>query len=310
VGIFVLSDTMPEMKLNRIRFFLILTAFALFPVTRAFSQGLFNYAVGGGIMYYNGDLSDSRPLPPLELMRGYFSADISMLLVDRLDLSLHYLHGNIAGDDALSNENDNKVRNQSFFSPIDEVKLMLRLKAFSVKSRLIVNPYAMAGIGYFWFNPQAELDGKIYELQPLGTEGQFIEGGGYPAPYSLSSGSFALGLGVQIRLNHNFALRIEGAPQLTFTDYLDDTSFKYPDSTALAATPKGSVAVLFASRREKGFPDGGRFRGNPDKDDVMVTLGMSLVFTPGSRECKAIPRPGIIRQVFKGRKGWWGMTPN
>lgn len=298
------------MILKMIRNLFPVLIFLFFPPGKAQAQGMFNYAVGGGVMYYNGDLSDSRPLPPLELMRGYFSADISMLLVDRLELSLHYLHGNIAGDDVLSNEKDNKIRNQSFFSPIDEVKLMLRLKAFSVKSRLIVNPYAMAGIGYFWFKPQAELDGKVYELQPLGTEGQFIEGGGYPAPYSLSSGSLAVGLGVQIRLNHNFALRIEGAPQLTFTDYLDDTSFQYPDSTALAATPNGPLAVLFASRREKGFPDGGRSRGNPDKDDVIVTLGMSLVFTPGSRECKAIPRPGIIRKVIKGRKGWWGMTPN
>jgi hypothetical protein len=298
------------MILKSFRSLLAVAFFMIIPLIKVSAQGMFNYAAGGGIMYYNGDLSDSRPLPPLELMRGYFSADVSMLLVDRLELSLHYLHGNIAGDDALSNESDNKVRNQSFFSPIDEVKLMFRLKAFSVKSKFIVNPYAMAGIGYFWFNPQAELDGKTYELQPLGTEGQFIQGGDYPAPYSLSSGSLAVGLGVQIRLNHNFSLRIEGAPQLTFTDYLDDTSLQYPDSTALAATPNGPFAVLFASRRKKGFPDAGRFRGNPDKDDVIVTLGLSLVFTPGSRECKAIPRPGMLRQVFKGRKGWWGMTPN
>lgn len=278
--------------------------------TSSVQAQFFHYSVGGGLMYYNGDLSDSRPIPPLELMRGFVTADVSMLLVDRLDLSLHYLHGSIEGDDALSNESDNRVRNQSFFSPIDEVKLMLRLRAFSVKSRLIVNPYIMGGIGYLWFNPKAELDGKVYELQPLGTEGQFIEGGAYPKPYSLSTGSFALGIGVFIRLNHNFSLRLEGAPQLTFTDYLDDTSWQYPDSSALAATPNGSLAVLLASRREKGFPDGGRSRGNPNRDDVIITLGMSLVFTPGSRECKAIPRPGIIRQVFKGKKGWWGLTPN
>jgi hypothetical protein len=291
-------------------FFRVFPVLIFFCAHQSSAQSFFSYAAGGGVMYYNGDLSDSRPLPPLELMRGYFGVDVSMLLVDRLDLSLHYLHGNIAGDDALSNESDNRVRNQSFFSPIDEVKLMLRLRAFSVKSRMIINPYAMAGVGYFWFNPKAELDGRIYELQPLGTEGQFIEGGNYPKPYKLSSGSFAAGLGVFIRLNHNFSLRLEGAPQLTFTDYLDDTSTRYPDSTALAATPKGPIAVQLSSRRLKGFPDEGRGRGNPGKNDVIVTLGVSLVFTPGSRDCKAIPRPGVIRQVFKGRKGWWGMTPN
>lgn len=285
----------------------------IFPVMIHFTaraQSAFSYAIGGGLMYYNGDLSDSRLIPPMELMRGFVAADASMLLVDRLDVSLHYLHGSIEGDDALSNEKDNIARNQSFFSPIDEVKLMLRLRAWSVKSRLLVNPYIMAGGGYLWFKPKAELDGKVYELQPLGTEGQYVAGGNYPAPYKLSTASFALGLGVFVRINHNFAVRLEGAPQLTFTDYLDDTSTNYPDSTALSATPNGAMAVLFSSRRPKGFPNEGRPRGNADRDDVIVTLGLSVVYTPGSKDCKAIPRPGVLRQIFKGKKGWWGLTPN
>ncbi len=274
------------------------------------AQSDFSFSLGGGIMYYNGDLSDSRPLPPVELLHGYIGVDANMLMVDRVDLSLRYLHGKVEGDDALSNERDNRIRNQSFFSPIDEVNLMLRLRMFSVKSKRLLNPFGMLGLGYFWFNPKAKLDGKVYELQPLGTEGQHIEGGGYPAPYKLSSGSLAMGLGLFIRLNDNFALRIEGAPQITFTDYLDDVSTNYPDSAALAATPNGAVAVLLASRREKGFPPGGRSRGNPSKDDVIISLGMSVVYTPGKISQSSSGKPGVFRKIFKGKKGWWGFTPN
>ena len=274
------------------------------------AQSDFSFSLGGGLMYYNGDLSDSRIMPPMELIKPYYTADLSMLIIDRLDLSLRYLHGSVEGDDALSEEKDNQVRNLSFFSPIDEINLMLRLRMFSVRSKKIINPFGMVGLGYFWFNPKADLKGKVYELQPLGTEGQYIDGGGYPKPYKLSSGSFVLGLGVFVRLNDNFGIRIEGAPQITFTDYLDDVSNNFPDSTALAATPNGSLAVQLSSRRLKGFPDEGRPRGNPDKDDVVITLGLAVVYTPGENNSGSGPKPGVFRKIFKGKKGWWGISPN
>lgn len=273
-----------------------------------YGQSDFSFSLGGGAMYYNGDLSDSEILPPAEIIKPYYSLDISMLVVDRVDLSLRYLHGQVTGDDALSKERDNLGRNQSFYSNIDEVNLMLRYRLFGVRKDRFLNPFIMFGAGYFWFNPKAELDGVEYELQPLGTEGQFISEGDYPAPYRLSSASVAFGLGLFIRLNDNFAVRIEGAPQLTFTDYLDDTSGYYPDSTALAATPNGATAVLLSSRRPKGFPIGGRPRGNPGKDDVVITVGLSVVYTPGKKNSGTGPPPGVYRKVFKGKQGWWGST--
>jgi len=272
------------------------------------AQSDFSFAVGGGIMYYNGDLSDSKILPPSKILSPYYTADLSVLLVDRFDLSLRFLHGEISGDDALSDERDNKMRNQSFFSPIDEFNVMLRLRLFSVRSKKLINPFGMVGLGYLWFNPKDELDGKVYELQPLGTEGQFIKSGNYPAPYKLSSGSLAVGLGVFVRINDNFGVRIEGAPQITFTDYLDDTSTNYPDSLALSRTPNGHIAVQFASQRLNGYPDEGKPRGNPENDDVLVTFGVALVYTPGRNNNGSGPKPGVFKKMFKGKKGWWGIS--
>lgn len=282
----------------------------LISVTSANSQSNISIAAGGGVMFYNGDLSDAGFIPPTKLLNLYYGADISLLLVDRTDLSIRYMHGKVSGDDGLSDEKDNLARNQSFYTKIDEIAAVMRFRFFSVKDKRRFNPFGMFGLGYFWFNPMADLNGVSYELQPLGTEGQFIEGGGYEKPYKLTSSSLAFGAGVFARLNDNFALRIEAAPQLTFTDYLDDTSTIYPDSTALAATPRGDLAVLFSSKRPKGFPAKGRNRGNPDRDDVIVTVGVSLVYTPGSRKQGPHAKPGIFSQIFKGRKGWWGMTPN
>lgn len=279
-------------------------------IQSGYSQSNFSFAMGGGVMYYNGDLSDNSYIPPSEILKFYFGADVSMLLVDRVDLSLRYMKGSVSGDDALSDEKDNQFRNQSFYSKIDEFNLLLRLRLFGVKSQRAFNPYGMFGLGYFWFNPQADLNGRTYELQPLGTEGQFISGGGYEKPYQLSSASLTFGIGVFMRLNDQFALRLEASPQLTFTDYLDDTSTIYPDSAALAATPNGAVAVQLSSRRPLGFPNKGRSRGNAERDDVIATFGISLVYTPPSKKKGFRNKPGVFNQFFEGRKGWWGLTPN
>jgi len=279
-------------------------------IQTGYSQSNFSFAMGGGIMYYNGDLSDNSYIPPSEILKLFYGADVSMLLVDRVDLSLRYVRGSVSGDDALSDERDNQFRNQTFYSKIDEFNLLLRLRLFSVKSRRAFNPYGMFGLGYFWFNPQADLNGRTYDLQPLGTEGQFVTGGGYEKPYELSSSSLTFGIGLLMRLNDQFALRLEASPQLTFTDYLDDTSALYPDSTALAATPNGPIAVQFSSRRPSGFPRKGRSRGNADRDDVIVTFGISVVYNPPSKKNRNRNKPGVFNQFFEGRKGWWGLTPN
>ncbi len=260
-------------------------------------------------MYYNGDLSDNSYVPPVEIIKPFVGADFSILLVDRLDLSIRYMHGSVAGDDGLASESDNLARNLSFKSNIDEVSALLRLRLFSVKKQRAVNPYGIFGLGYFWFNPKADYQGKTYELQPLGTEGQHIPGGGYAAPYKLYSASLTAGFGLFFRVTDLWAIRLEAAPQLTFTDYLDDTSTNYPDSTQLANTPNGAIAVLLSSKRPRGFPQGGRSRGNPERDDVIVTVGLSVVYTPSSGT-KQRGKVGVFHQLFKGRKGWWGMTPD
>lgn len=261
-------------------------------------------------MFYNGDLSDYTFFPPMEMVKPYVSADVNIWLVDRLDLSIRYLHGSISGDDVFSDNKYIKKRNLSFHSNIDEVSAMLRLQVFSAKRHSVVTPYILGGFGYFWFNPKAEMDGKTYELQPLGTEGQFITEGGYTGPYGLSSACLAGGIGLYFEINEQYSIRLEAAPQLTFTDYLDDVSGNYPDSTSLANTPNGAMAVLFSNRSNDVFPKQGKPRGNPGRDDVFITLGLSLVYNPSPWKKQHTAKPGVFNRIVKKKKGWWGTNPN
>lgn len=266
--------------------------------------------LGGGIMFYNGDLSDSDPIPDSKLINPYVAGEITWLLVDRFDMSLGFLYGKVEAADSLTNERDNQARNLSFFSKYIEMNLQFRLSLLSVKNTFPVNPFLLGGIGAFYFNPMAEYEGVEYALQPLGTEGQFIPGGEYEDPYNRIAATLNGGGGVHIRINENWRLRLEGAAHLTFTDYLDDVSTIFPDSADLARTPNGSIAVLLSSKRPKGWPKAGRSRGNPGNDDVVFRFGLSVTYIFPASTNKPKPKPGILSNPNPGRGGWWGNTKN
>jgi hypothetical protein len=266
--------------------------------------------LGGGVMFYNGDLSDSDPIPDGKLINPYLAGEVSWLLVDRMDMSLGLLYGSVEAADSLTNERDNQARNLSFTSKYIEMNLQFRLSLLSVKNTFPVNPFLMGGIGAFYFNPKAEYEGVEYELQPLGTEGQFIPGGQYEDPYKRVAGTLNGGGGVHIRVNENWRVRLEGAAHITFTDYLDDVSTIFPDSADLSRTPNGSIAVLLSSKRPKGWPKAGRSRGNSGNDDVVFRFGFSVIYIFPAKTNRPKPKPGILSNPNPGNGGWWGNTRN
>jgi hypothetical protein len=63
------------------------------------------------------------------------------------------------------------------------------------------SPYLLAGLGYYSFNPQAEIDGRWVDLQPLSTEGQgFAEYPDRPV-YKLKQTNIPLGIGLKYELS-------------------------------------------------------------------------------------------------------------
>src|SRR5205814_6818898 len=71
----------------------------------------------------------------------------------------------------------------------------------------MISPYLLAGVGLFHFNPQANLNGKWVDLQPLNTEGQGSSK--YPdrTPYKLNQVSIPLGIGARYELGSMFFLK-------------------------------------------------------------------------------------------------------
>ncbi len=157
--------------------------------------------------------------------------------------------------------------------------------AVSSVNELVVN--AFVGLGIFRFNPKAELDGTWHSLQPLGTEGQFVDGSGLK-PYSLVELTIPVGLGMYYFVP---ATRIKVGAELgwrkTFTDYLDDVSENFADP-ALVADAKGDIAGSMANRtaeisnnleKDSKFSAPGEKRGDPDNKDSYFFMGITVSYT-------------------------------
>lgn len=191
-------------------------------------------------------------------------------------------------------------RNLSFSSNITEISLMAEFHPFQLLKNRDNNdnssdfsPYVLAGIGYFTFNPQANLNGRMVDLQPLRTEGQgFAQ---YPdrKPYNLHSISFPFGAGVKYDISPLVNLRTEVVYRITQTDYLDDVSTTYIDKSLFQANgftgTKLSNALLLTDRQLGEFPRSsrpGRNRGNASNKDSFFSFNFKLGISIGRQSVK------------------------
>lgn len=258
----------------------LLICFVAFYVSSVQGQGRFFLRAGGGLIYYNGDLND-RILTHPKLVKPVFTAAAGVYVLNRASIGIHYFKGRLIGNDVYAKGRGYQLRNLSFQTKINEVALVAEISLFPLKTKYIINPFIGGGIGLFTFNPEAEHEGKLLKLQPLGTEGQFVAGGGYPKPYKLTQAVAPAFIGFYAKILPSLRVRLEISNHFTFTDYLDDVSKSYPDSAELASTPNGALAVLFSNRKkDKKFPGKGSDRGNNLANDSYTTVTLTLVYNP------------------------------
>ncbi|HEY8658121.1 MAG TPA: hypothetical protein VIL78_03745, partial [Hanamia sp.] len=187
-------------------------------------------------------------------------------------------------------------RNLSFRSPIYEVTLTAELHPLDLFGKTgtdgfppLLSPYLIGGIGYFHFNPQANLNGEWVDLQPLHTEGEgFAE---YPERknYKLNEYNIPLGIGICYEISR-FNLRLEYINRVSFTDYLDDVHSRYIDPALFSKYLSGTQLQQALILNNRGRPDApppettahpGGIRGNPLNNDSYFTINFKLGYAFG-----------------------------
>ncbi len=187
----------------------------------------------------------------------------------------------IIGDDARSIQPERRSRNLNFKNNIVEASIVQEINIFGFKPSAgkAFSPYVFAGVAYYTHNPTTEYNGRTVDLQPLGTEGQGIEG--FDEPYALNGISIPFGAGLKYGISDNFTLAVEFSPRKTNTDYLDDVSTSYLDYNFLLEQNGQAAADLNyrgyefygVTPGELGVPNAPR--GNPNRNDWYYTTSIT-----------------------------------
>lgn len=247
--------------------------------------------IGGS--YYIGDLNPLGHLNQFTKPAGgiVFRYNFNT----RLAVRGNFLVGSVEAYDSFSNSSAAQQRNLTFKSPIQELSAQLEFNFLDYQignEKRKFSPYIFLGIAGFKFNPQGDLNGDWVALQPLGTEGQGLEGGATRKKYKLIQLSIPFGVGVKANLSKNIGISFEWGMRKTFTDYLDDVSKKYYDPLLLAYYRGGTSAVM--SDRSIGtdaaYGNTGRQRGNPTTKDWYSFVGIALTIKLKER---VEPCPGV-----------------
>ena len=125
------------------------------------------------------------------------------------------------------------------------------------------------GFDVFYFQPQGRYNGAWYNLRPIGTEGQTVDG--KSDEYAYVSAGVPMGFHFNRYFNTKWKFQFSFTYTQTFTDYLDDAgNGSYPDEAALrAANPDNPDAAVALSNPSGGsgirtggdFPDAYAFWG-------------------------------------------------
>jgi hypothetical protein len=248
---------------------LTISLLSVFPFTALKSQ-YFEAGATTGIAAYSGELSDQKlSKNGIEPLIGVFG---------RYNLSPHwsikaaFTKASISGHDAYSRHAESRQRNLNFRSDILEFAVCgeLNLSDYNVRAHKTAIPYLFAGIGGYYFNPQAEMRGAWYDLQPLQTEGRFYRKLGLNIP---------MGIGLKFNLSEKMNFGLELGARKLFTDYLDDVSNVYPDVMALRST--NLTAAIFSYRTPEVTGEFGSNplnspRGNPQNEDWYFFAGITV----------------------------------
>lgn len=238
-----------------------------------------------GVANYQGDLQGKRftfsnAKPAFGLGLSY---DITNKLIIRG--AANYLK--VAGNDETGDAAKAVIfRNLSFNSTVVEAQLALEYNLFDLEERNFT-PYAFAGVAAFHFNPYAfDQTGKKEYLRSLGTEGQGLSQ--YPDKKQYKNNQLAIpfGGGLKFILSDKLQLGVEIGLRKLFTDYFDDVSGTYADSSIIASA-RGAKAAAFAYRGREinsnaTYPVAGSLRGNSKSKDWYYTTGIRLSYSFGS----------------------------
>lgn len=233
-----------------IKYLIITISFVIF-TGQSFSQTEVGATLGTSL--YGGNLSKTpfiveEAKPAGSLFGKYY-------INDKIAVGGSLSFGTISGDDL--NKETSYKRNLRFESDIFEIAAIGSYDILDSYTYSLI-PYVYAGGAFFHHNPKTEYNGSMVELQPLGTEGQGLEG--YDEKYDLWCFSIPFGGGLKYKISDEFLVHADVGARKTFTKYLDDVGSELYAVPSELLAGNGQVAYDLAYRAGE-IPTEGEYPG-------------------------------------------------
>ncbi len=283
------------MSTRFLKYCLALALFASFSSVKA-QYNDFGFMIGAS--NYKGELSEHTF--NTDFLHPAFGAFYRHNWDRRWSWKVELNYGKISGDDAYASTAYERDRNLSFESTILELSPQIEFNFFPYETGhpdFPFTPYLFTGLSIFSFNPKANFGGDLVELQPLGTEGQGING---TKKYKRTAIAIPIGGGFKFNIGR-FGVGIEVGARRSYSDYIDDVSTVYPDPALLQATNRTAAVLLsnrsFSSRDTSIIQPTFNFkqRGNSSDKDWYLFGGITIYFRLTSF-LKDICRPFKMRR--------------
>jgi len=227
---------------------IILIATAILCFTSKSSVAQFNeFGIWGGGSNYYGDINTSFSFKSVGPAAGImYRRNLNQYIAVKGLLG----YGQISGSDSQYSNVYQQTRDLSFTSNIYEASAQLELNFFRYELQNIrhfFTPYLTTGLSYFRFNPMAELNGQMFSLQDVGTEGQANPDISGKEKYTLTDFAIPIGMGFKYWIAGQWTIGADITYRRSFTDFLDDINDAYVDDfildpeTAELADPSEAV---------------------------------------------------------------------
>lgn len=237
-----------------------------------------------GLSYYLGDMNqkhfaNAQPMLGLTFRKSYQK---------KIAYSIFAHATYLRGADSLSSDPAIVNRNLNFRTPLYELGGCFEMNYFDFQkgSRFDwITPYLFVGISVFYINPQGYNGNEWVDLQPIGTEGQIVDGG---KKYNLVNFALPFGTGLKITGGKFFSLTFYGGLRKTFTDFIDDVSGSYANPNDFEENERIFVDNSITKGRADGTNEG-LDRGINNTNDWYVITGFMLAvrLNYGKSACEA-----------------------
>lgn len=202
---------------------------------------------------------------------------VNYMLFSNISAGLNIESFKLSNSDVKSNNNEQLARGMSFSTSVLSISPSINYdfvdnRVFSKAKK--IKPSIGLGLDIISFNPTGIYNGTVYNLQPLGTGGQYSDS--TKKPYSTLAFGYFFNFKVKYQINRFNSVGLHMSYHVSMSNYIDDVGpDPYPTIASLLKSKISNrdAAIYFSNPTAKNVA--GQYRNSPDgASDSYLNFGI------------------------------------